>query len=312
MWLWGFNSASFIYKTVHMNRRTLLKGLATFSAIGFGTATYGVVIEAGLMLNTTAYAFTPPKWTPGLKLRAVVIADPHVVEPWFPVSRWQNVLEAAQALNPDIIFMLGDYITGMRLRTSRVPVKDIAAEAAKLHAPLGVYSINGNHDYWGDFALQRIGHGKPAIQMAFEDVGIPVLTNKAVRLMKDGLPFWVTGTDSIIAFFKQGGGFDGRDDLPGTLVQVTDDAPIIHLAHEPDMFARMPERVSLTLSGHTHGGQVVIAGHPLYVPSAYGRRYRYGHIVEDGKHLIVSGGLGCSTLPIRIGSPPEINLLELG
>src|SRR5665213_1440711 len=100
-------------KIAHMNRRTLLKGLATFSAIGLGTATYGVVIEAGLMLNTMAYAFTPPNWTKGLKLRAVVIADPHVVEPWFPVSRWRHVIEVAQALNPDIIFMLGDYILSL-------------------------------------------------------------------------------------------------------------------------------------------------------------------------------------------------------
>ena len=295
-----------------MNRRTVLKGLASFSAIGVGFATYGVVIEAGLTLNTTAYAFTPPRWTEGLKLRAVVISDPHVVDPWFPLSRWQSVIETAQALNPDIIFMLGDYTTGLYLKTGRLHVADIARIAGQLKAPLGVYSINGNHDYWGDFALQRSRQGQPAIQKAFEDAGIPVLTNKAVALKKDGHPFWVTGTDSIIAFFRDEGGFDGRDDLPGTLAQVTDDAPIIHLAHEPDLFASMSERVSLTLSGHTHGGQVRIAGHALYVPSKFGRRYLYGHIVEDGKHLIVSGGLGCSTLPIRIGSPPEINLLELG
>ena len=295
-----------------MNRRTLLKGLASFTALGVGTATYGVVIEAGLTLNTTAYAFTPPRWTPGLKLRAVVIADPHVVDPWFPLPRWQSVIDTAQALNPDIIFMLGDYITGMRLRMGRVAVSDIARIAGQLKAPLGVYSINGNHDYWGDFALQLSKKGQPAIQKAFEDAGIAVLTNKALRLVKDGQPFWVSGTDSMIALFKQGGGFEGRDDLPRTLAQVTDDAPIIHLAHEPDMFARMPERVSLTLSGHTHGGQVVLAGYPLYVPSQFGRRYLYGHIIENAKHLIVSGGLGCSTFPIRLGAPPEINLLELG
>ena len=295
-----------------ITRRNLLKGLATFSAIGVGTATYGVVIEAGLTMNTKAYAFTPPNWSPGLKLRAVVISDPHIVDPWFPLSRWQSVIDTAQALNPDIIFMLGDYITGMRLRTARVTVQDIARVAGQLKAPFGVYSINGNHDYWGDFALQRIGHGKPAIQKAFEDSGIEVLTNRAARLVKDGLPFWVSGTDSLFAFFKQGGGFDGRDDLEGALAQVTDEAPIIHLAHEPDMFAQMPTRVSLTLSGHTHGGQVVIGGRPLYVPSDYSRNHIYGHMVENGKHLIVSGGLGCSTVPIRIGSPPEINLLELG
>ncbi len=295
-----------------MNRRTVLKGLASFSAIGLGTATYGVAIEAGLTLNTTAYAFTPPNWTPGLKLRAAVIADPHVVDPWFPLSRWQKVIETAQALNPDVIFMLGDYITGMRLRTGRPAPVDIARIAGKLRAPLGVYSINGNHDWWGDFALQRSGKGQPAIQKAFEDAGIPVLTNKAVRLIKDSKPFWVSGTDSVIALYKSDGEFEGRDDLAGTLAQVTDDAPIIHMAHEPDLFVQMPKRVSLTLSGHTHGGQIRIAGKPLYIPSKLGRRFLYGHMIDDGKHIVVSGGLGTSTIPFRLGSPPEINLLELG
>ena len=295
-----------------MNRRTVLKGLASFTAIGVGVATYGVVIEAGLTMNTTAYAFTPPNWTPGLKLRAVVISDPHVVDPWFPLSRWQRVIEAAQALNPDIVFMLGDYVTGMHLRTRKVPPIEIARVAAQLHAPLGVYSINGNHDYWADFALQRSRIGQPEMQMAMEGAGIQVLANRAVRLVKDGMPFWVSGTDSAVAFPKRGGGFDGRDDLVGTMRQITAIEPVIHLAHEPDMFIHMPDRVSLTLSGHTHGGQVRIAGHALYVPSKYGRRFIYGHIVEQNRHLIVSGGLGCSTLPVRIGSPPEINLLELG
>jgi len=295
-----------------MNRRTVLKALASFTAIGFGTATYGVAIEAGLMLNTTAYAFTPQGWTPGLKLRAVVIADPHVVDPWFPLSRWQQVIDVTQALNPDIIFMLGDYITGIRLRTGKPQPVEIAKIAGQLKAPLGVYSINGNHDYWGDYALQRRQIGQPAIQTAFEEAGIPVLANKAVRLVKDGKPFWVSGTDSMIAFFQRGGGFRGRDDLEGTMAQITDQAPVIHLAHEPDMFAQINKRVSLTLSGHTHGGQIRIAGRALYIPSEYGRRYTYGHIIENDKHLIVSGGLGCSTIPLRLGSPPEINLLELG
>ncbi len=84
------------------------------------------------------------------------------------------------------------------------------------------------------------------------------------------------------------------------------------LVHEPDAFVRMPDRIALTLSGHTHGGQVRIAGWSPVVPSEYGNRFAYGHVVEDGRHLIVSGGLGCSGLPIRIGVPPEIVMVELG
>ena len=65
--------------------------------------------------------------------------------------------------------------------------------------------------------------------------------------------------------------------------------------------APVPRRVALTISGHTHGGQVRLLGWAPIVPSRYGRRYVYGHIVEDGRHLVVSGGLGCSNAPLRLG-----------
>ncbi len=106
--------------------------------------------------------------------------------------------------------------------------------------------------------------------------------------------------------------YTGVDDLAGTLRQVTDDAPVILMAHEPDIFPDVPARVALTLSGHTHGGQVRFAGFAPIVPSKFGRRYAYGHIVEGGRNLVVSGGLGLSGLPLRFGSPPEIVVVELG
>jgi predicted MPP superfamily phosphohydrolase len=95
------------------------------------------------------------------------------------------------------------------------------------------------------------------------------------------------------------------------LRQITDDARVLLMAHEPDIFPKVADRVALTLAGHTHGGQVRILGYAPVVPSRYGDRYVYGHKVEQGRHLIVSGGLGCSTLPIRFGSPPEIVLVDL-
>ena len=89
---------------------------------------------------------------------------------------------------------------------------------------------------------------------------------------------------------------------------MTDDAPVILLAHEPDIFPDVPERVSLTLSGHTHGGQVRLFGYSPVVPSRFGNRYAYGHVVEDDRNLIVSGGLGFSILPVRFGVRPEISV----
>jgi len=109
--------------------------------------------------------------------------------------------------------------------------------------------------------------------------------------------------------------YGGVDDLPATIRQVTDEAPVILMAHEPDIFAKMgdlADRVSLTVSGHTHGGQIQVLGFAPVVPSQYGSRYVYGHIVEDQRNLVVSAGLGCSGVPVRFGAPPEIVLIELG
>ncbi len=103
----------------------------------------------------------------------------------------------------------------------------------------------------------------------------------------------------------------GLDDLDGTLEQIEDDAPVILMAHEPDIFPRVPDRVALTLSGHTHGGQIRLGGYSPVVPSKYGNKYAYGHIQENGRDLLVSGGLGCSMIPVRFGVPPEINLIEI-
>ena len=107
--------------------------------------------------------------------------------------------------------------------------------------------------------------------------------------------------------------FRGVDDIAGTLAQVTTDDPVILLAHEPDIFVRVPPRVSLTLAGHTHGGQIRIPLlWPYLVPSRYGARFAYGHIVERDRHMIVSGGLGTSFAPVRLGVPPEIAHVEIG
>ena len=74
---------------------------------------------------------------------------------------------------------------------------------------------------------------------------------------------------------------------------------------------RVPDRVSLTLSGHTHGGQVRMLGWSPVVPSRYGAKLAYGHR-REACDIVVSGGLGCSIVPFRLGVPPEIVLVTLG
>jgi predicted MPP superfamily phosphohydrolase len=74
----------------------------------------------------------------------------------------------------------------------------------------------------------------------------------------------------------------------------------------------VPDRVALTLSGHTHGGQVRLFGWSPVVPSRYGNRYAYGPVREGVRDIVISGGIGCSILPVRFGVTPEITLIELG
>ena len=114
-----------------------------------------------------------------------------------------------------------------------------------------------------------------------------------------------------LAYHRKGRGYFGRDNLAGALVAVTDGAPILLLAHEPDIFPMVPARIALTLSGHTHGGQVRVLGYSPVVPSDYGNRYAYGHVAEAGCHLVVSGGIGPGQLPVRLGVPPEIVLVDV-
>ena len=295
-----------------ITRREFFRFTGRLAALGAAIGTYGFVIEPGFLMRTQYYAFTPPHWTPSLKLRLVLLADPHLVEPHMPLSRWQRIIASANELEGDLILLMGDYVAGHIFRTGTVSVVDAAKAAAALKAPRGVFGINGNHDWWEDLDAQRRGSGPPLAEIAMQDNGIPVLSNNAVLLNKDGLPFWLSGTDSTVAIKKGRGRFESRADLDGTLKQINSDAPIIHLAHEPDLFTEIPDRVSLTLSGHTHGGQVRLFGWSPVTPSEFGNRFAYGHIIEGGRHLVVSGGLGCSMIPVRFGMPPEITVLDLG
>jgi predicted MPP superfamily phosphohydrolase len=182
-----------------------------------------------------------------------------------------------------------------------------------LKAPLGVHAILGNHDYWEDKAVQRDGQGDTVARRALEASGIPVYENDVARLSKAGRPFWLAGLGDQLAYaparrfrpLKR----IGVDDLAATLGKVTDDAPIVLLAHEPAVAARVPSRVALQLSGHTHGGQVRLLGWSPVAPS--GQQLTYGHI-RMNCDVVVSGGLGCSIMPFRIGVPPEIVLVTLG
>jgi len=226
----------------------------------------------------------------------------------------EAIVERTNALNADIIVLLGDYVAGHRHVTRFIPADEWAAVLAGLKAPLGVHAILGNHDWWEDKKVQQEGQGPTNARRGLEAAGIPVYENDARLLSKDGRPFWLAGLGDQLAYvparrFRPVRRI-GVDDLNATLAKVTDDAPVILMAHEPDVARRVPARVALQLSGHTHGGQVRLFGWSPIAPTRYDK-FVYGHS-RTNCDVIVSGGLGCSIMPFRLGVPPEIVLVTLG
>jgi predicted MPP superfamily phosphohydrolase len=238
-------------------------------------------------------------------LKLAVLTDLHVGSPYTGLEKLRRVVARTNDERPDLVLLLGDYVIGGRrdeggaeggvLFGEFVAPEPIAAELKNLRAPLGVFAVLGNHDWWFDGAR---------VTRALEGAGVVVLENRAVRVESGGRGFWLAGVADL---------WTRKPDIAGTLRQVTDEDPVLLLTHNPDIFPDVPPRVSLTLAGHTHGGQVNIPliGRPV-VPSQFGQRYAYGHVVEDGRHLFVSGGVGTSIIPARFRVPPEIVILSLG
>jgi len=296
------------------SRRQFFRFAAGVGAAGTSTVAYGFG-EPVLQLGVVRYNLSPRQWPADFPLTIAVIADLHACDPWMSLARIGAIVERTNALQADVIVLLGDYVAGHRHVSRAIPAREWAAVLAGLKAPLGVHAILGNHDYWDDKTVQRAGHGLPVARRALEAAGIPVYENDAVRLTRDARAFWLAGLGDQMAWLParrfRAVPRIGVDDLGATLAKVTDTAPIILLAHEPNIALRVPSRVALQLSGHTHGGQVRLLGWSPAVPARNGVRLAYGH-VRTKCDVVISGGLGCSIVPFRLGVPPEIVLVTLG
>ncbi len=230
-----------------------------------------------------------PGWNSDLRI--AVLSDLHIGSPHVGLDKLRKIVERTNAESPALIVVLGDFVTGGpngRRSGGFVEPELIAQELKKLRAPLGVYAVLGNHDWWYD---------GERVAKALTDAGIPVLENRAVHVGH----IWLGG---IADYWTR------EPAVAGTLRQVKSDDPVVLITHNPDIFPEVPSRVSVTLAAHTHGGQVKlpIIG-TLITTSKLG--YNAGEYVEQGRHLFVTTGIGTSILPVRFGVPPEIVILTL-
>ena len=235
------------------------------------------------------------QWPARRGLRIAVLTDLHVGSPFNGVGKLREAVARTNAAGPDLICILGDLVIQGVVGGHFVAPEVIAAELANLRAPAGVVAVLGNHDGWFD-------HDR--VRRAVERAGIQVLEDTAASVTTPGGPVWVAGVSDL---------WTGRHDLPAALASVPPDgSPVLLLTHNPDVFPDVPARVTLTLAGHTHGGQVRLPfiGAPI-VPSRFGQRFAAGHVVEGGRHLFVATGVGTSILPVRVRVPPNVTLLTV-
>jgi hypothetical protein len=284
-----------------VTRRRLLGGAKRTAIAGAVAAGVYPMLGEPHRLVVTRRTFPVCDLPPELDgLRIVQLTDIHH-GPWTTIGRVRRIVELTNSLQPDLVALTGDYI--QRHKDYAAPV---AASLAGLRAKVGIVGVLGNHDWWLDGPLCT-----------------RELTRAGVRMIDNDRVF-VTPSRALDARGAAGLCIAGVGDLmthvqhyDRALAGVAPDVPRLLLSHNPDVaeeraFVTSGHRVDLMLSGHTHGGQIAFPGiGPLVTMSRYGRKYARGLVNSPVCPVYVSRGLGMAMLPLRLGSTPEIAVIEL-
>lgn len=220
-------------------------------------------------------------------LRLVQLSDTHAGWPDMPLSRLRAIIAQVNALKPDLIVLTGDYQGEKLFVHEDGNLDDVVRPFRALRSRLGTFAVRGNHDngYWSPVVIPR--YRITYLQNSWADAG----------------PVVIAGIDDLTS---------GYPHVGLALARIPLGKPVIMLMHEPDSFAEVPASVALTLAGHTHGGQILIPGVGApQLGTAFGRAHRRGMYTEGGRRLVVSSGIGTTTIPIRLEVPPEIVVVTL-
>ncbi len=212
-----------------------------------------------------------------------------------------QALELANSCAPDVILLVGDFVTSRLLfhwgkRNAKHAERDLAPflpALQKLRARFGVFGVMGNHDW---------NVGSDCITDLVASAGVRVLRNEAVPLENEGARLWIAGVDDALK---------RAADLDRTLAHVPQGETVMLLAHEPD-FADEAARhgIALQVSGHSHGGQVRPPFGYGYLPPL-ARKYPQGRYTIGNLQLYTSRGIGNVGVPFRLGAPPEVSIIDL-
>lgn len=198
-----------------------------------------------------------------------------------------NALEVAK---PDVLLLGGDFVS-----LDARQIDWLAPLMGRIPAPLGRFAVLGNHDRW---------NGADYVSRSLEAVGIEVLNNRNRRLPPPFDHISICGLDDFLT---------GQPDAAAALAGA--EGARIVLMHAPaNLLDLEGEHFDLALCGHTHGGQIALSGGtPIHVAlGPLSRDYNRGRFrMNHGGILVVSVGLGCTTLPIRLNSDPEIILCKI-
>lgn len=221
--------------------------------------------------------------------RIVQLSDLHAGR-FFGEERLEAMATRVARLQPDLVVVTGDMVD---ISADYAPA--VARALSSIQAPLGVWACLGNHDHYA---------GAARVQAALEQGGIRVLVNQGVTVHRNGDPLWLCGVDDL---------WFGADDLDAALLGKPHDVPAVLLCHNPELFPEAAEAgVELTLSGHTHAGQIGLVGlHRSLSPARLMFRYVCGLYADGDSQLYVSRGTGTIRPLIRLGAPPELAELTL-